>query len=129
MVKTMKSKTDAEIRLISAIIETAESLDWECEYDSAEDRLSIRTVTSAGEDISHDISCHDDKKISELLVDIYDDFDEEEHVELWINARNKGVPGVPNIFKLVDDAKEIKGMYEDLMIAVAAVENKVEGNG
>lgn len=44
------------------------------------------------------------------------DFDPEEHVEMWVEARKNGVSGVPSIRELVDDADAIN----DILMETAA---------
>lgn len=44
------------------------------------------------------------------LESYYEDFDIDEHIEMWVEARKNGVSGVPSIRELVKDAEEIDGM-------------------
>ena len=50
------------------------------------------------------------------------DFDPEEHVEMWIEARKNGVGGVPSVRELVDDADAIN----DILMETAAKLNAVK---
>ena len=44
------------------------------------------------------------------LESYYEDFDIDEHVEMWVEARRNGISGVPSIRELVKDAEEIDAM-------------------
>lgn len=46
--------------------------------------------------------------------DFADGFDYEEHVRLWLNAKESGVSGVPDLDILVEDAHNIAEMLEEL---------------
>lgn len=44
------------------------------------------------------------------LESYYEDFDIDEHIEMWVEAKKNGVSGVPSIRVLVDDAREMDAM-------------------
>ncbi len=44
------------------------------------------------------------------LESYYEDFDIDEHIEMWVEAKRNGVSGVPSIREFVDDAREIDAM-------------------
>lgn len=52
------------------------------------------------------------------VVECAEDFDVDEHVEMWIEAKKNGVRGVPSVSELVHDVEEIEEMLEDLAIAL-----------
>ena len=42
------------------------------------------------------------------------EFDEDEHIEMYVRAREAGLEGVPSIRELVEDARKIQEMLDDL---------------
>ena len=91
-----------------------EDLDWrvmECEDGTVE----LETFSSLGEDVVVSVPM---KNFPEEIQAYYNDFDPEEHVEMWIEAKRNGVGGVPSIRRLLEDADEIDSMLENLAIAV-----------
>lgn len=67
----------------------------------------------AGEDFSMiiDFDARDQcDSFRDSLESYYEDFDIDEHIEMWIEAKRNGISGVPSIRKLVDDAEEIDSM-------------------
>ena len=85
-----------------------ESKDWSVYKD--EEGWDIRQASPAGEDFGFFIRHDDDvqKAINEIKEYAYD-FNVDEHVEMWI-----GGLGAPDVVTLVDDAKEIQKMLDDL---------------
>jgi hypothetical protein len=91
-----------------------ENLDWSfSEYDGM---IEFSKYSPAGEDFSFCVS-------SVCMVDeiqqYYNDFDEDEHIEMWAKAKENGVSGIPSFRELVEDADAIKDMLEELAIALA----------
>lgn len=100
-------------KLNKKVIKSIEDLGWIVEeYD---DEYMLEQSSPAGEDIVEYIRKGED--IVSQVWDIYNNFDEEEHVEMWVNAR-RNVSGVPSIRELVKDAEEITEMYKQLYLAV-----------
>ena len=94
--------------------EVCENLDWrviECEDGTVE----LETFSPAGEDVVVSVPM---KNFPEEIQAYYNDFDPEEHAEMWIEAKQNGVGGVPSIRRLMEDADAIDSMLEDLAIAV-----------
>lgn len=99
------------------IIDAAEKLGWSVnEYDDGTAEFS--QFSPAGEDFSF---CVPIENVAEEVKEYYNDFDIDEHIEMWIAAKNSGVSGVPSIQELCDDAEKIGEMLEDLAIAVAKI--------
>ena len=95
------------------VIEAIENLGWIVrEYG---EEYELEQSSPAGEDIVEYIRKGED--IVSQVWDIYHNFDEEEHVEMWVNARHN-VSGVPSISTLVKDSEEITEMYRQLALAV-----------
>lgn len=95
-----------------------ESKDWVVDVWSEKEGVELRTITPAGEDFGIFIEA---ENFPEKVADYAEDFDTEEHVEMWINARRNGYSGVPSIRELVDDADAIKAMLQDLATELKAV--------
>lgn len=98
------------------IVEIASSLDWNV-FISDND-YGFETYSPAGEDFIFYIPVSNDpSRIVASIRDYADDFDVDEHVELWIGSR--GQNGVPSsVRELVEDAEEIKSMLDDLAEAM-----------
>lgn len=75
----------------------------------------LSQYSPAGEDFSFGV-CHnnDYEKAIEDIKDYANNFDEDEHIEMWIEARHNGVAGVPSTRELVEDAKDIHEMLKEL---------------
>jgi len=76
----------------------------------------LQQHSPAGEDFSFCIEADD---IPGNVMRQYLDFDPDEHIEMWIEARRNGVGGVPTARELVTDAEAIDGMLHDLACALA----------
>ena len=55
------------------------------------------------------------------LESYYEDFDIDEHIEMWIEAKRSGTRGVPSTRELVKDAEAIDGMILELSQALQKV--------
>lgn len=73
---------------------------------------SINQATPAGED--YWIEANNQEELINNIKCEYENFDIDEHVEMWLEAKRNGVSGVPSAVELVDDAKEIDSMLEKL---------------
>lgn len=97
-----------------------ENLDWsisDCNYSNGEVGWEIAQYSPAGEDFIFSI-CHNndvEKAISEIN-DYAFVFDTEEHISMWIEARNvdNNRMGVPSPRELVEDADAIQKMLDEL---------------
>lgn len=86
-----------------------EDLGWKIEEN--DECFDISNYSPAGEDLCEAI--WDDKSIVENLQAIADDFDPEEHADMWYNMRACGQP--TSLRELLKDADAIKKMYETLL--------------
>lgn len=72
-----------------------------------DDELEISFYSDAGEDFNFTIVGETYEELKQALREYANDFDANEHVEMWIECR--GQNGVPdNIRTLIDDADDIK---------------------
>ena len=115
---------DSPMGLLGQVLDTATSMGWsydEIDYSNNEGGYEFYQYSPAGEDFGFS-ACYgskelsDDEKGKNLIADIesyYDDYDPEEHAELWIEGR--GQNGAPSSIRaLLDDADAIDGMLKEL---------------
>lgn len=126
-----QKKAEEEIRekerqeqLVKALIEKAEKLGWVVHrYD---DGIEFEQGSPAGEDFIFYASLPD---LVREVREYYNDFDPEEHVEMWVEAkRNSDNPNrgsIPSIRTLVKDADEIEEMLKTLADALDEVDQEV----
>lgn len=92
---------------IQKIRRVANKLEWTV-HKSGED-IEISKYSNAGEDFVFYVKKPYIKNIKEYA----DDFDVDEHVEMWLEAKQTGRPlGIPSARELVHDAEEIKADLE-----------------
>ncbi len=93
-----------------------ESRDWRVTEDG--DNIELEAYSPAGEDFSFGVSTtHFIEEVKTYAAE----FDINEHVEMWVQARASGVKGVPSVIELVDDARAIDKMLQELAAALAEV--------
>lgn len=102
--------------MYSAIIDAAEKLDWSVYVDKDNNYIEFEKYSPAGEDFSFSVGAED---VIEEVKAYASDFDIDEHIEMWIEARHNGVRGVPSIRELVKDAEDIDKMLQELAIELA----------
>lgn len=116
-----KPKEKVIITSLEELKEEIESLDWsisDCDFSNGEIGWDIAQYSPAGEDFSFSI-CHNndvEKAIKEIDDYAYDCFDIDEHISMWIEARNveNNRMGVPSPCELVEDANDIQEMLYTL---------------
>lgn len=104
---------------IEDLIDKADELGWSVrEYD---DEWEFSQYSPAGEDFSFCVRKSDATDLNGFVREIRlctDSFDPEEHAMMWAEASKNGVGGVPSLFTLVDDAKDLKTMLDELAYAM-----------
>ena len=101
-------------------IDAVEALDWSiCHEDST--TIELENYSPEGEDL---VIYAEKEDLVGSLFDNYQCFDEDEHIEMWIQAKANGTSGVPSTRALVKDAEAINEMYKELAEAVADAYNK-----
>ena len=110
---------------VNTIQNIAEQLGWKVSYSEQKnskggtDKIaSFYQHSPAGEDFGFDCFYKDADDLETEIVKAYDDFDLDEHVEMWIEAKHNGVSGVPDVVTLVDDARDIDDMLACLHSAL-----------
>lgn len=95
--------------------------DWRIDYN--EDKtITFGRYTSTGEDWYFSIS-PTDKTLCEQLYDWIMDFDINEDVYMWLEAKSNGVAGVPDVELLVESAKEKQAFVEELREILLPIEH------
>ena len=128
-----REKAEEEIRkkaadeiLISKCIDKAEELGWTAHRD--EDGIEFEQYSPAGEDFLFYARF---PNIVKEVREYYDDFDPDEHVEMWVQARNNSDnpnrSSIPSARTLAKDADDIDEMLEKLADALEAVEENFYG--
>lgn len=80
-----------------------------------EEYVHLNFFSNAGEDIHFTVTI---KNFKNEIWEYYENFDPNEHVEMWIEAKKNGYKGVPNIRTLVFDADKIDEKLENLAIRI-----------
>ena len=100
-------------KLNKKIIKAIETLGWVVrEY---KEEYELETCSPAGENLIETISKKED--FLTQFWNLYHNFDEDEHIEMWVNVRHH-VSGVPSIRTLVQDSESITEMYKELALTV-----------
>lgn len=96
-------------------LEILEKQDWSvCGYTD-DGRVELEKYSPAGEDF---IICVGVKDLPREVMEYWDDFDQDEHIEMWIEARRNGGRGIPTARELVKDAEAIDKMLQELAEAL-----------
>lgn len=103
---------------LNDLIPVMEDLDWNVYVD--DNCIELRQYSNAGEDFNFVV---DKDNFVENIKEFAYNFDVDEHIEMWIQARNS-VSGVPSTRVLVEDAKDIKEMLETLADKLNEVDAK-----
>lgn len=108
---------------IKTLLEKAKELGWwwEAGIEKSQNNrtyVEIGQHSPAGEDFSMTIDFDAEDQCGSFLNNFesyYEDFDVDEHIEMWIEAKGSGVSGVPSIRRLVKDAEDIDAMILKLL--------------
>lgn len=77
--------------------------------------VELRNCSPTGEDLNFTV---DAKGFAENVAECASNFDVDEHVEMWVAAKHGGTSGIPSVTELVEDAKAIAGMLNELAAAL-----------
>lgn len=95
-----------------------ESHDWSVSSYTDDGTVELEKYSPAGEDF---LMCVDVDNFPESVAKYAADFDIDEHIEMWIEAKHNGVSGVPSVRELVHDAEDIDKMLQEIASALAEV--------
>lgn len=101
-------------------IEICEELGWsvnECEDGTVE----LETTTKYEGDFAFTVN---KENFAQEVWNYYNDFDVDEYVEMYIEARKNGLAGVPSARGLVEDAEDTEKRLEELAIRLSAVKEE-----
>ena len=98
-----------------AYLNICEENGWSYSIDEKWNEVELSKSSPAGEDFSFIVSLED---LPDEVHSFIFNFDVDEHVDMWIEARRAGVEGVPTTQELVDDAEAIEQMLEELSRAL-----------
>ena len=116
---------------LKLILQKAEELDWTSTVwieESQNDRTyaELGKHSPAGEDFSMVIDFDKEDQADTFISDLreyFENFDVDEHVEMWLPSRGKG--GCPSsVRELVEDAEAIEKMVEGLLDALDDMRNE-----
>lgn len=101
-----------------------ESLDW---YIASEEDgyIELEKYSPAGEDFIMTVPA---KSFVQEVQEYASDFDTDDHIEMWVEARHNGAQGVPSIRVLVEDADAIQDMLDELAEALSTIDTEVIQN-
>jgi hypothetical protein len=114
---------------LKAMLDKAEELEWSYDVWIEESRNSrtyaeLERYSPAGEDFSIIVDFEKDHQVETFLRDLreyYENFDVDDHVEMWMPSR--GENGCPSSIKaLVEDAEAIESMILELLDALEDME-------
>jgi hypothetical protein len=115
-------------RGLEMLLDKAEEMGWNWEAyiepGSRRTYVEIGQSSPAGEDFSMVIDFDEENQadsFKDSLESYYEDFDIDEHIEMWIEAKRSGTSGVPSTRELVKDAEAIDGMILELSQALQKV--------
>lgn len=106
----MSKKHSCKANLNPKHRDICEALEWKVTVfeDGA---VELKQFSPAGEDFSFTVSVKDFAREVEIYAD---DFDIDDHITMWLKAKENGVAGVPTARELVHDAEAIQEMLNKL---------------
>ena len=111
------------------LLEKAEELGWwwTAWIEESQDNrtyVEIGQHSPSGEDFSMIIDFEAEDQSDSFLDNLesyYEDFDVDEHIEMWVNARGD-VSGIPSVRELAKDAEDIDAMILELFQTLKGLE-------
>ena len=110
---------------LSRLIDKADELEWhvtKCDDGSYE----FEKYSPAGEDFFFSVSADGPEELCREVRRYANEFDTEEHITMWVEAKQSGRSGIPSIRRLVEDADDIDEMLSELADALEDVEEDEE---
>lgn len=103
-------------KLEEKYLDVLELHDWTVSSYTDDGRVELQKYSPAGEDFN---ICVEVEDFPDAVAEYAADFDIDEHIEMWIEAKGNGTRGVPSARELVHDAEEIDKMLQELAVALA----------
>lgn len=98
-----------------ALRKAIEKCGWNINSDTS---IEMWTDT-AGQDVF--IECNKPEELVDAIKNRYENYDIDEEVKLYLEAKNNGFQGVPSATILVKDCEEVAKKLEELYFAVCEV--------
>lgn len=93
-------------------LDILEKREWSVSSYTDDGRVEIEWYSPAGEDF---LVCVNVENFPDEILDYSDDFDPDEHIEMWVEARANGRQDVPGARRLAKDAEDIQKELDDLL--------------
>lgn len=113
-------------KLDQKYLDVLENHDWQVSSYTGDGRVELQKYSPAGEDFN---ICVEVEDFPRAVAEYAADFDPDEHIEMWIEARHNGVKGVPSTRELVHDAEDIDKMLQELASALREAEETTDFSG
>ena len=117
---------------LRGIEQIAERLGWDVEWGTQEGNsgkteryAEFYKNSPAGEDFGFTVFYENADDLIYEIKEYSMEFDPDEHIEMWIEARNNGVAGVPTTIELCKDAEAIDKMIADLAFTLIDVKDQL----
>lgn len=85
-------------------LDILERREWSVSGYTDDGRVELEWWSPAGEDF---LVCVNVENFPDEILDYSDDFDPDEHIEMWVEARANGRQDVPGARRLAKDAEDI----------------------
>lgn len=95
---------------------------WYLSNYTDDGRVEIGLFSPAGEDF---FFCVDVENFQEAVAEYADEFDIDEYVWMWMQAKHNGVAGVPSVRELVCDAEDIDQMLKELAFELGKADRRL----
>ena len=95
-----------------------EKHEWAVSSYTDDGRVEIEKYSPAGEDF---LICVEVENFPDAVMEYYESFDVDDHIDMWVEARRNGVSGIPSTRRLAIDAEAIDEMLKELAYALAEV--------
>lgn len=106
-------------------LDACEKLDWSVHKDDG-GMVELETYSPAGENF---IIAVEVEGFADNIKAYAAGFDIDEHIAMWIAAKQNGVRGVPSARELVHDAEYIKKMLQELAAALLTAQAHILAEG
>ncbi len=91
------NKPNGSGKLLKRYLDVLERLDWAVSSYTDDGRVELEKYSPAGEDF---LMCVEVENFPAAVAEYWEDFDQDEHIEMWIEARRNGTGGVPSTREL-----------------------------
>lgn len=100
-------------------LDILEKREWSVSGYTDDGRVELEWWSPAGEDF---LVCVNVENFPDEILDYSDDFDPDEHIEMWVEARANGRQDVPGARRLAKDAEDIQKELDELAFELQEAE-------